>query len=182
MNLFPITFSDEMVKAIRADMKTQTRRVVKPSGRYLSPCPFGKPGDYLYVREEIIAIQRPGGRDKIVGYYADNEPFVDDNDNYVEWPFGPTWLRPREMPMRFARTFLEIIDVRKQELFDITEDECKAEGVPGTWSFGDEETAEDDLHYSTNFQTLWNSINGHRGYDWDTNPVCWAITFKRIEL
>ncbi|MNN93029.1 hypothetical protein D3C81_2113980 [compost metagenome] len=86
------------------------------------------------------------------------------------------------MPMRFARTFLEVVDISTQELNDMTEDQCKAEGVPGTWSFGDEETAEDDLHYSTNFHTLWNAINGHRGYDWDTNPVVWAITFKRIEL
>lgn len=179
MNIFPITFSDEMVKAIRADMKTQTRRVIK---RGSFKCPFGQPGDYLYVREEIIAIQRPGGRDKIVGYYADNAPFVDDDGNYVEWPFGPTWLRPREMPMRFARTFLLVEDIRRQELSDISEDESKAEGVPGEWTFGDELVAVDDLHYGSNFMKLWDSINGHRGYGWDTQPLVWAITFKRIEL
>lgn len=180
MNLFPITFSDEMVKAIRADKKTQTRRVVK--GSAYAKCPFGKPGDYLYVREEIIAIPRPGGRDKIVGYYADNAPFVDDEGNYVEWPFGPTWLRPREMPLRFARTFLKIEDIYHQEIWDMMEDDCKAEGVPGVWSFGDEEVAEDGMHYKGNFEALWNAINGHRGYDWDTNPVVWVITFSRIEI
>lgn len=180
MNLFPITFTDEMVKAIRADLKTQTRRVIKGS-RY-NNCPFGKPGDYLYVREEIIAIPRPGGRDKIVGYYADGTPFVDDAGNYVEWPFGPTWLRPREMPLRFARTFLRIEDIRAQDVWDMTEDECKAEGVPGKWTFGDEEVAEDGMHYKENFMALWNSINGHRGYGWDTNQTVWAITFSRIEL
>ncbi|MNE40847.1 hypothetical protein D3C80_1348930 [compost metagenome] len=86
------------------------------------------------------------------------------------------------MPLRFARTFLKIEDVFSQELSDIQEDECKAEGVPGEWSFGDEETAEDGMVYSRNFEKLWNAINGHRGYDWDTNPVVWAITFSRIEL
>lgn len=179
MNTFPITFSDEMVKAIRADKKTQTRRVIKP--QTATVCPFGSVGDYLYVREEVIAITRPNGRDKIVGFYADNQPYVDANGNYEEWPFSPTWLRPREMPIRFCRTALLIERIEIQRLHDMTEDDAKAEGVPGVWSFEDD-VAADNLHYKTNFMTLWNAINGRRGFEWETNPLVWAITFKRIEL
>lgn len=171
-----------MIKAVRAGKKTQTRRVIKPQRyRDLSNCPFGEPGDYLFCREEIIAIQRPGGRDKIVGFYADDAPYTDDEGNYVEWPFGPTWLRPREMPLRFCRTALKITDVRVENLLQITENDCKAEGVPGVWSF-DEDTADDGFHYKTNFMNLWNSINGRRGHEWDTDPYVWVIVFERVEL
>lgn len=171
-----------MIKAVRADVKTQTRRVIKPQREYNLPaCPFGQAGDYLFCREEVIAILRPNGRDKIVGYYADRVPYVDDSGQYVDWPFGPTWLRPREMPLRFCRTALKIRNIRVERLLQITENDCKAEGVPGVWSF-DEPTADDGLHYKTNFMNLWNSINGHRGYHWDADPLVWVIEFERVEL
>jgi hypothetical protein len=58
----PIIFSGEMVRAILEGRKTQTRRVVKPQPGILMenvlkhnrpewPCPYGKPGDRLWVRE-----------------------------------------------------------------------------------------------------------------------------------
>lgn len=182
MNTFPITFSDEMIKAVRADVKTQTRRVMKPQREFNLPqCPFGEAGDYLFCREEIIAMTRPGGRDKIVGFYSDGRPFVDDRGDFVEWQFGPTWLRPREMPLRFCRTALKINRIRVERLLQITENDCKAEGVPGVWSFEDD-LADDGLHYKTNFMKLWNSINGHRGYAWDENPLVWVIDFNRVEI
>lgn len=171
-----------MIKAVRAGNKTQTRRVIKPQTlTSLTRCPFGRKGDFLFCREEIIAITRPGGRDKIVGYYADDAPFLDDSGNYVEWPFGPSWLRPREMPLRFCRTALQIQDISVENICDISEDDCKAEGVPGAWSF-DESVAEDGLHYKSNFRALWDSINGRRGHSWDINPLVWVIKFSKVEL
>ena len=68
----PILFNGAMVRAILSGAKTQTRRVVKPQpimrdgepvwpagakrprGRGFEDCPYGKPGDQLYVRESFI--------------------------------------------------------------------------------------------------------------------------------
>ena len=65
----PILFSAPMVRAILAGTKTQTRRVVKPQPTHFNPagvprrvnpdggasaviaCPYGQPGDRLWVRE-----------------------------------------------------------------------------------------------------------------------------------
>lgn len=53
----PITFVGESVRAILAGQKTQTRRVMKPQPVSLmdamqyKPCPYGVPGDRLWVRE-----------------------------------------------------------------------------------------------------------------------------------
>lgn len=67
----PILFSGEMVRAILEGRKTQTRRVIKPqpdnvrnsvfvkSGfetnhGYEIKCPYGQPGDRLWVRETWV--------------------------------------------------------------------------------------------------------------------------------
>lgn len=57
----PALFSSPMVRALLADTKTQTRRVCKldyrdamPEPEYqslLACCPYGQPGDRLWVRE-----------------------------------------------------------------------------------------------------------------------------------
>ena len=62
----PILFSAPMVNAILEGRKTQTRRVIKPQPDWvhdneaerkvnndfiLIACPYGKPGDHLWVRE-----------------------------------------------------------------------------------------------------------------------------------
>lgn len=51
MTEHPIIFSDEMIRAILSDTKTQTRRVIKPQFTTWIQCPYGKPGDFLWVRE-----------------------------------------------------------------------------------------------------------------------------------
>ncbi len=74
MKARPILFSAPMIRALLAGAKTQTRRVVKPQpgdldrpfqlddgswhvcasrGGHMSPlpCPYGRPGDLLWVRE-----------------------------------------------------------------------------------------------------------------------------------
>ena len=71
MNTKPILFSGDMIRAILEGRKTQTRRVIKqqpptsspeiwmmPDGIWLSDindfavkCPYGQPGDLLWVRE-----------------------------------------------------------------------------------------------------------------------------------
>lgn len=66
MTARPIIFSGPMVRALLDGTKTQTRRVIKATnvriedglvlhdfedGTYQLPCPYGEPGDRLWVRE-----------------------------------------------------------------------------------------------------------------------------------
>lgn len=111
MSEHPILFSGEMVKAILADRKTQTRRVIKPQpvgcnywtvhhedGLFdafypsrvkaqpaLLHCPYGQAGDRLWVRETWAAISKT----------EDTSPLADCNMEYRadtpdpypgEWP------------------------------------------------------------------------------------------------
>jgi hypothetical protein len=59
----PILFSGPMVRAILDGTKTQTRRVLKPrpnpeGPRAGWPCPYGQPGDRLWVRETYTLARR----------------------------------------------------------------------------------------------------------------------------
>jgi len=128
MKEHPIIFSTEMVRAILDGKKSQTRRVVKPQPiNYLfwseafqiwidnasttsyhmttQKCPYGKPGDRLWVRE-TWAIHP---RFKTVLYRADGEAF-DDAAGYGKWK--PAWSPSIHMPQKYARIWLEITGVR----------------------------------------------------------------------
>ena len=67
----PILFSGPMVRAVLEGRKTQTRRVVKPQQMMdlpVSYCPYGIPGDRLWVRETWA----PNGDGGAVWYRAGN--------------------------------------------------------------------------------------------------------------
>ena len=52
----PIIFSGPMIQAILEGKKTQTRRVMKLGNGGDYPCPYGSPGDWLWVRETWAVI------------------------------------------------------------------------------------------------------------------------------
>lgn len=174
----PILFSGEMVRAILDGRKTQTRRVVKPpppsnSGgtseifALAKQCPYGQPGDWLWVRE-TWAPAATEGYDKrddggLIWYRATDERVC----------MGP-WRPSIFMPRQVSRIMLEITDVRVERLQDITEEDAKAEGV-AAWH----DTANGTV-YRPEFEMLWDSINGKRGYGWDMNPWIWVIEFKKV--
>ena len=207
----PILFSGPMVRAILEGCKTQTRRVVKIqpesditkyaykgngawlpcdddlySFRKLVKCPYGKPGDRLWVRETWGVGTRPcpieGWRDGIE-YRADEAYITDERDNLplydAEEPddvclddySGKGW-RPSIHMFRWAsRINLEITAIRAERVQDITETDLITEGFDGyngTWR--DEER----------FRNLWDSINAKRGYPWKDNPWVWVVEFKVI--
>ena len=178
----PILFSGEMVKAILAGRKTQTRRVVKPqpdggpwpnaashiewcdlvadTDYYVASghCPYGKVGDRLWVRESWLRI----GASADVWYKAD--------DVFLE---GSTPWRPSiHMPRWASRITLEIIGIRVEELRAISEEDAKREGVVA-WHDTSNGTV-----YKPEFRALWDSINDKRGYGWGMNPWVWVIEFE----
>jgi hypothetical protein len=185
----PILFKTEMVKAILEGKKTQTRRVVKSQpkavGKFIEngiytygnhgdepddfvTCPYGQPGDRLWVRETWAAIGSAAEMkisemnstwwDMIV-YRADANTPV-----YHDWKpsiFMPRWA---------SRITLEITEVRVERLQDITEQDAICEGAIA-WA-GPGSAIED-------YQMIWNKIN-HKTYPWHSNPWVWVISFKRL--
>jgi len=188
----PILFKDEMIRAILEGWKTQTRRIVKPCkckdslcelapheiageinrGHYRN-CPYGKPGDRLWVRENFLQLMHGQVTDGRVKYCASIDPRstgTPKNDGY--------WWRKRpsiHMPRWASRITLEITDVRVERLQDISSADAKAEGVAtpdlNDWC--------DDSKWVSQFAWLWRSINGPDS--WDANPWVWVIEFKRID-
>lgn len=146
-----------------------------PNGGGFS-CPYGKPGDTLWVRE-TFAVNCVGGQDFLF-YRADSYP---DGD-------GAPWKPSIFMPRKYSRITLRITDVRVERLQDISEADAIAEGLT-SWS---NEKQPDITHYgiaivdevwSTDprlvFQRLWDSINAKRGYGWDANPWVWVVSFEK---
>jgi len=129
-------------------------------------CPFGVPGDTLWVRETFAEC---GGQ---VVYRADNP------DGYPGANFQP-WRSPLAMPRHLSRLTLEVESVRVQRLQDISEEDARAEGFP--WSDGNPgpfgpgqmvvETKNEFRHY-------WYDKHGPKS--WDANPWVFATTFKRV--
>lgn len=143
-------------------------------------CPYGKPGDRLWVKETFGVYETivctpenlPNFRDKS-GIFHPVTHFAG-KENYAWGMYGPPRKRSgRFMPRSAARIILEIVKVRVERVWEISDQDVKAEGVSVT--HGSSST-----HYD-HFMMLWNSINASRGYGWDVNSWVWVIEFKRDE-
>ena len=209
----PILFSAPMVRAILDGNKTQTRRSVKFNDRLnrydsdgfhrvtdetiekkpwsenavrqIIGCPYGQPGDRLWVREAFEDCC--SALHSCVLYRADGDD-----------P-GTKWTPSIHMPRWASRITLEVTGVRAERLQDISEVDAMAEGItrlteplpPRRWSGPNRFTlkgmgsgacagsvslnapAAEDL-----YRRLWESINGPGS--WDLNPWVWVVEFKRL--
>jgi hypothetical protein len=215
----PILFSAPMVRAILDGRKTVTRRTIKPMRGYedcdtcrpdnaaashsvwwhgrleavgvMQDCPYGKPGDRLWVREtwycnhfdvqkgpylqpaEIVDLDQSREDGELV-YAADGlTPYEQEQ---------PTWKPSIHMPRWACRILLEITDVRVERLQDITSAQVTAEGVSthgealwgGEWWVDAPDQAIEDAR--KDFADLWTSTGGN----WDANPWVWVVEFKRV--
>lgn len=183
----PILFQSAMVRAILAGTKTQTRRVAKGvvavhsrTGEALATldsagprvaCPYGQPGDRLWVRESFSPyLYREG-----CWYWADGNIAAYD----CEKP------KPSIHMWRWAsRITLEVTAVRVERLQDISIEDAKAEGAwPDVSVVGDCASYFGIDVLAVNpyraFQMLWERINGPGS--WDANPWVWCVEFKRLE-
>jgi len=180
-----VLFSGEMVRAILDGRKTQTRRVIRPQpiggcgGAIYNPsafepdrgwyfdgggklkCPYGKPGDLLWMRETWATVKG--------GVYYKQEG---SNNARVAEYCG--WRSPIHMRKADARLWLRLTDVRVERVQDITHHDALAEGVAY-------DVSKPDGAPVPRFRALWDSINTKRGYSWDVNPFCWVLTFEREE-
>lgn len=173
----PIIFSGPMVKAILDDRKTQTRRLFKfretnqpPSApdrfnpeHVTQPCPYGQPGDRLWVRETWQMCPKCA----LFDYRADvNRP---NHCRHCDATLG-RWCPSIYMPRWASRITLEITSARVERLQDISPDDCRAEGQP---------VEDNDIGVRYGFGQLWQSIHGPDS--WDTSPWVWVIEFWRVK-
>ncbi|CDN87367.1 hypothetical protein BN948_01789 [Hydrogenophaga intermedia] len=179
-----LPFQPAMVRAVLRDIdpKNQTRRICKLEVRagmsepewasLLRCCPYGQPGDRLWVREAWRTVAEADAlppRDLTpahrIWYEADglDQPGF---GRYRPGMFMPRWA---------SRILLEVTDVRVERLQDISEADAVAEGVepvathnrPGAIA----------THCGA-YELLWEQINGPGS--WDANPWVWVVSFKRL--
>ena len=212
-------FNGEMVRAILDGRKTQTRRIVNPQPELTTgsgfswkgclygsgsndretnrnfahiKCPFGKPGDRIWVREtyqgplfdyehmeSYLEDSSKFEKPDFCIYRADGKPapeFYDADDN-----LHCGWRPSIHMPRWASRIKMEITDVRVERLNDISQEDAQAEGMELTgWrpTYSDPDSGGDCQTPYDNFAELWESIYGEGS--WQANPWVWVIEFKRI--
>ncbi len=159
----PILFGGDMVRAILDGRKTQTRRLATPQPDWINPdqhgntvakigpragiarhlCPYGRPGDLLWVRETWQAIHVATDCETGLGedwrHSFDIPPAATDYWTIVfaadpchessREERGFPWRPAIHMPRWASRITLRITDVRIERLQDITAADAAAEGV-----------------------------------------------------
>lgn len=183
----PLLMRPEMAKASLEEIKTQTRRVTKPTAHIIAQCPYGKPGDRLWVRERFFVDHykyyprgpfpnvKPPEIDNNIIYRADGTCCEQLGECGCEGK-GAVWRPSIHMPRWASRLTLEIVAVRVERLQDITAADAQAEGWPRAQELFPNVNAGSKA--LTWYQRLWESINGKGS--WDKNPFVWVVTFKKL--
>jgi hypothetical protein len=199
----PILFSAPMVRAIIEGRKTQTRRLVKPPAKWATrypvcdpsgmagdhevwwwdgeydrvgvsqTCPYGVPGDLLWVREAWTKVPATAYRMSEGVQQTVNPSDCDEAAIYAAgWDRSiPKWRPSIHMPRWASRITLRITDVRVERLNDISGADAKAEGITGMdeafWGLG-----------AAAYRGVWERINGPGS--WDANPWVWVVAFEVV--
>ncbi len=169
----------------------------------LETCPYGQPGDVLYVREAWRKL--PDGSTTYRASYTDQEAAA------AKWKPGI------HLPKSESRLWLKIVSVRVERLQDISEADAVAEGIEHVcdWPTGEHDgtsavtralyrnylsteksTAADPYDIvatlagvaeiaaqawaRASYRSLWESINGPGS--WDENPWVWRVEFRLAEM
>ncbi len=216
----PILFPEQRIRSLLTGQQTQTRRIMKSltfapgqdnhegcyavdvlsnhqQGRQMMSmadlryqCPFGQPGDHLWLRESwrgplippelIVEYQHTPAafrQTKYCQYRVDRNKFDGSQDSHNE---SIGWQTGIHMPRWASRVNLLITAVRAERIQDISDDDITAEGV------------QTDVHFLNNFFTLNSgSVKPKEAYkknweiqygasSWEANPWVWVIEFRRI--
>lgn len=154
-----------------------------------APCPYGRPGDRLWVRETWGRTYNVNGQgdwpgrphlaregDETVTIYRADGPWswcYDDG-------FGSDrsyWKPSIHMFRRDSRILLEITEVRVERLQAISRSDIRAEGLVCP-----PELASDDVspNYRDWYPAAWRELWESTGGNWDANPWVWVVEFKRM--
>jgi hypothetical protein len=165
----PLSFAADMVRAVQAGIKRQTRRPMYPQperviadrfyrgdGREII-CPFGVPGDRLWVRERFAQTE-----DGTIVYAADP----------VKGRSRLTWQQSRYLPREASRLTLLVRGTRPQRLQEISEADARAEGY---------DQARETRSPIEWFARLWDRLSVTESLRWAANPWLWVVEFDAPE-
>ena len=195
----PILFNTEMVQAILAGRKTQTRRIVKPKGRFYKENGFvvidkiNETSLLSYssfqisdgIEERSILIEKPF---KIGDVLWVREAWAEmpygivyraDGKKPEGWDSDDRWRPSIHMPREAARIFLKVKDVRSEHLQQITDKDAEREGVSCFYPGTDMVVPE-----TMNFITVWDDTIKPSEldiYGWEADPIVWVIEFEKLE-
>lgn len=165
------SFQEKFTHVGKYERDKHVYRFVDGEGSFMDIlCPYGRPGDLLWVRETWAP--------------AWNQVLYKANERYGKYE-GQKWKPSIHMPKKAARIWLQVEGVRVERLQDISEEDAIAEGIekkPGSTS----STKFDYRHYEyegsynvdakVSFRTLWEKING--ADSWAANPFAWVVKFN----
>ncbi len=190
---YPILFDYQMVQAILSGKKTQTRRLFKsPLSKAMEPafeiwhdgtewiarlkngqcykypivCPYGQPGDLLWVKETYA----PAIND--FAYKADYSKAV-----LLEKRNKGLWKPSIHMPKSASRIWLQITDIKAQRLQSVDEIEAEQEGTGMGQIFGFDISGKPSFRQG--FFEKWIQIYGIQSYH--SNPWIWSISFQVVQ-
>ena len=196
-------FNGEMVRALLDGRKTQTRRIIKDCtvgrdqiskfiqiekkfiGCYPEDvpelirecCPYGIPGDRIWVREAFRVHSRATDVATLVYKASERNSWTEQTHRVpvavCNTPATPEkWTPSLHMPRWASRILLEITNVRVERLKSISDGDAIREGCSTADMMSGDCVA--DV-----FARLWASIYGSDS--WNANPWVWVIEFKRVE-
>lgn len=168
----PIKCNTEEVIAILDDRKFQIRKIFqlpknykwrKQDGFIVGDdilCPYGKPGDRLWVKEDWRELKCGS----IDGYEAD-----------ITWTHKDSIKHPaNDLIIQYSRITLEIVNIRVERLQDISQLDIRAEGCNSNQL----KNTYTPKRVANWFRIFWN-LNHHIN-TWKANPWVWVIEFKRV--
>ena len=154
-------------------------------------CPY-QVGQKIFVKESF-AVSKTLFQD--IKYLADNQRkwgFI--NNDLAVWKKRPA----QHMKQEHSRLTLEITDIKVERLGEISEEDCKKEGIgyTGGWNgedydngefyFGKLQETKDGMNWENEmfeyidlaFAELWNATHKKPEEKFETNPFVWVVDFK----
>lgn len=208
MKHIPILYSTAMVQAKLEKRKSQTRRLNGLDKINASPnewefvrffdgyakftekhnalnevyvkCPYGQPGDVLWVRESWRSMGFDTDKNSMLIQYKDeSHHWVVMNEGYPLFA-QKKWKPSIHMPKAACRMWDMVKGVRVERLQDISEKDAMAEGIIEVSSFVFAYEKQNPKghysHASLAYKYLWQSLNG--ADSWNANPWVWVVEFE----
>lgn len=141
-------------------------------GRWAVRCPYGAPGDRLWVRETWARDDEDGA----LMYRADlgRAACADAwEQGRIEGVPRYRWRPSIHMPRWASRLSLEVTSVRAERLHHISRGDAMAEGCP----FANMQDGESPVRW---YEDLWRAINGPDS--WAANPWVWVVEFRQAHV